>query len=327
MGIELLAVVVFGLITAYIAIKKNRHPLIWFIIGGITTIVGLAIIILIKSKEATLEESSGKEKSIDQFSSFTRKLVIVVGITGLFVLIGTLFVIGYIEYQSKYADQEHLQAIVIKEALMHRTEGKDASIRDVTVIAQMYHSGSRSVGAYFVQIYEERLFKTQVTFGVFGFVLSLLLLVRRRATAIAKESYKKFSNSAIYDFLLKWKKQIIIAFAIFLVSGYVFGTIGYYYKQFSINNDPQIYYYNVFEKRNGEPLTSEMEYNVSAFLAGQDYVVKGVTMKEAETTKGKFKIFGYIVGLFLVIYINKPLWNRIVNKVASTRQIHTAEKI
>ncbi|GIN71892.1 hypothetical protein J14TS2_23670 [Bacillus sp. J14TS2] len=306
--VQLLVLICFGLITAYFASKKGKHPLLWFIIGGLLPIIGLIILLLLKTENS----------SYNQFVAFFRGLVIVISITVVFVLVGTVLPIAYMDVQLKVFGTDKTQSILIQEVLTTISEGKKATIEDVASASSMYHSKGRGIEEFLEDILKGKLTRIQFAFGFIGFLLSLLLVVGRNKKQMIKESYTNLSETKVFQFLTKWRKKIIISLIILIGFGYSFAAVGYYYKQFNIERNPENYYFNQFEKRSEEPLSSTQRELIYHFLNGEEYIIKGVTIKEAEDTKGKFKIFGYILGLSLIFYLNKPLWSTRLKKPSNS---------
>jgi hypothetical protein len=228
-------------------------------------------------------------------SSF-KKIALVIAVTGLFALVGSLIFFAYAEFLAANPMSLHeTELFAFKEILYAQTNGNPTTIEDVIAAADTFFYQARSLGGLYAEL---KLIKQMVLSslipGLIGLILSIAYLnkekVKSRISEIGEQVKVRIPN----------KKQLLIAVIILCLSTYLMGTLGYRYRTFTINRNPATYYTKVFEKRNGQPLDPVSEEALTHFLRAEAFILEGVREKEAEEAKSTFQTIGFILGLVIV---------------------------
>ncbi|MEH7345781.1 hypothetical protein V7122_18205 [Bacillus sp. JJ1532] len=235
--------------------------------------------------------------------------------TGLFAIAGFTFKVMYLSFLSDNGSIDE----AVKLLLFYQIKGKPLDLESITSVAKMLHYSSNSAGYALESIFVQDTTRSALLFGFIGFILSFLVIPGNLKNKFSDSSQSVFPK--ILNFIFTWRKDIVFSLVIILLAGYLSGMAGYYFKQFSINQDKAVYYQQKFKEQYGEDRYPEVEPYVSSFLKGEYYIVDGATLYESELTKGKTKIFGYLLGIILVLYRNR---SKIVNMINIDKKLAKA---
>lgn len=313
MGVLLILVIAA---TVYIAVKKNRNPILWLISGILLPPVAIIIILFLKpleniSEESEKETTTNEKYSMKNFDKFTinrewfkkyQSYFIVIIVTALFTVAGASYKMVQLAIAQELSGTNEATDEMIKLLLMQQLSGKELDLQVIAGVAELFHYRSGSSGWVLEGILIDLTIKNAILFGFIGLIMSLFFIFKEKININAKYTSRVVAMKA---YILSNKKQILLSIGIVLLAGYAAGLTGYYGKQFFINNNSDGYYNNKFSKQIGEKNFAQMEPYVRSFLNSEHYIIDGTTLYEAELTRKKTKWLGYFLAVAFLFYRRK----------------------